>query len=363
MDRVALEPPFLLYGASGYTGELLAAEARRTGMNAILSGRRESAVEPIARRLGLPHRTFSLESPDEIVRGLAGVRAVLLAAGPFSATSAPVVEACLRTGTHYLDITGEIPVFEACFARDAEAKARGCTLLPGAGFDVVPTDCLALALKEALPGAETLELAFAGGGRLSRGTARTMLENAHRGGAIREAGRICRVPIAWRTREVPFRDRARLAVTIPWGDIATAYRTTRIPNIRVYLAAPPRLLRSMRRTRLLAPFLRLGFVRRLLERRIDRTATGPDETMRHTLRMQLWGRAANGRRDAVEATLETPEGYQLTVLAALECLRRVLAGRAPAGAVTPALAFGSGFITEIPGCDTRLDSPAPARPA
>jgi short subunit dehydrogenase-like uncharacterized protein len=355
----ATSPPFLLYGANGYTGELIAGEARRAGMNAILAGRREEAVRPIAERLGLPYRAFALESPEAIVQGLAGARAVLLAAGPFSRTSAPVVEACLRTGTHYLDITGEIAVFEACFARDAEARARGCTLLPGVGFDVVPTDCLALALREALPDARELELAFAGGGRFSKGTAKTMLEGLPRGGAVREAGRIRRVPIAWRTRDVPFRDRSRLAVTIPWGDIATAYRSTGIPNIRVYLAATPRMLRSMRRARLTAPFLRLGLVRRFFQRRIERTVEGPDVAMRRTLRMQLWGRAVNARGESVEATLETPEGYQLTVLAALECLRRVLAGQAPVGALTPSLAFGSRLIAEIPGCDLRVGEVTP----
>lgn len=350
---------FLLYGANGYTGELIAEEAKRTGMQAVLAGRREEAVRPIAERLGFEHRVFPLDSPEEIARRLDGVGAVLLAAGPFSATSAPVVEACLRARVHYLDITGEIAVLEACHARGQEAKARGIVLLPGAGFDVVPSDCLAAVLKDAMPEAQRLELAIAGGGRFSKGTAKTMVEGIPRGGAIREGGRIRRVPLAWKTMEVPFPDQPRLAVTIPWGDVSTAYRSTGIPDIAVYMAVPPRAIRSMRWTRLVAPIFGLRPVQAFLNRRIERAVKGPDEEMRRSLRTRLWGRVTDASGRTLEAALEAPEGYQLTVLAALECTRRVLAGRAPIGVLTPSMAFGARFIEEIPGCF--LSPPAPPR--
>jgi short subunit dehydrogenase-like uncharacterized protein len=350
----------LIYGANGFTGELIAIEAARAGLRPILAGRRADAVAPIADRLGLEHRTFALDTPAALARSLdvPEVSTVLLAAGPFSATSAPMIEACLAARKHYLDITGEIEVFEAAFQRDDDARKRGCVVLPGVGFDVVPTDCLAAILKAALPDAKTLELAFAGGSRFSRGTAKTMLEGAPRGGAIREDGRIRRVRTAWKTREVPFRDRQRLAVTIPWGDVATAYRSTGIPNIAVYLAASPRMLKSMRRARWIAPLVRLGPVRRWLERRIDRRVRGPDEATRQKTRVQVWGRVASDSGRAFEATLETPEGYQFTAMAAVECARRVAGGVVLPGATTPSLAFGPRFVTELPGCI--LDEPHPA---
>jgi short subunit dehydrogenase-like uncharacterized protein len=350
----------LIYGANGFTGELIAVEAVRAGLRPILAGRRADAVAPIADRLGLEHRTFALDTPAALARSLdvPEVSTVLLAAGPFSATSAAVIEACLATRKHYLDITGEIAVFEAAFRRDAEARQRGCVVLPGVGFDVVPTDCLAAILKAALPDATSLELAFAGESRFSRGTAKTMLEGAPRGGAIREGGKIRRVRSAWKTRDVPFRDRKRLAVTIPWGDVATAYRSTGIPNIVVYTAASPRMLKSMRRTRLIAPLIRLGPVRRWLERKIDRRVRGPDAATRQKARMQVWGRVTADSGRALEATLETPEGYQFTAMAAVECARRVAGGGVPAGATTPSLAFGPRFVLEFGGCI--LDEPHPA---
>src|SRR5262245_23803435 len=271
---------WMLYGANGYTGELTAARAVATGMKPILAGRREEAIGPLAKRLGLPWRVFPLEvAADELAA--AGAKALLLCAGPFSATSAQAVEACLKARAHYIDITGEIAVFEAVHGRDADAKRAGVVLLPGGGFDVVPSDCLAATLARALPGATHLELAFASDSGPSKGTAKTMVEGLGKGGAIRENGEIRRVPLAWKTLDVPFRDRTRRCVSIPWGDVATAYYSTRIPNIVVYMGVTPRQLRGMRWARPVVPLLLLGPVQRAIKRRIDKNVRGPDtETLR-----------------------------------------------------------------------------------
>src|SRR4051812_14952024 len=164
------------------------------------------------------------------------VAAVLHCAGPFSHTSRPMADACLRTKTHYLDITGEAAVIESLAARDEEAKRSGVMLLPCVGFDVVPTDCLAAHLKRRLPSATRLALAIQGIGRISRGTATTMVENINRGGLIRRGGKLQSVPAAWKTREIDFGRGPRSATTIPWGDVATAFYSTGIPNIVVYAA-------------------------------------------------------------------------------------------------------------------------------
>ncbi|MSP61890.1 MAG: saccharopine dehydrogenase [Myxococcales bacterium] len=345
---------WLIYGANGYHGRLCAEEAVRRGMRPILAGRREDVVRPIAERLGLPWRAFPLDQPERIARQLDGAGAILLAAGPFSATSAKVVEACLRARVHYLDITGEIPVFEACHRRGGEAAARGVVILPGVGFDVVPSDCLAASLKAALPSATRLELAVAGDGGPSAGTAKTMVEMAAMGGAIRKGGVIRRVPLGSRTRVVPFRDRSRFALAIPWGDVATAFYSTGILDIVVYAPAPRRAVRVLSLVRPLLPLLRVGAVLRFVQRRIERRVTGPDEAGRQSARSHLWGRVEDKSGGAVEGTLETPGGHLLTATAAVECMRRVLEGRVTAGMHTPSTAFGAGFIGELPGCDLRV---------
>jgi short subunit dehydrogenase-like uncharacterized protein len=349
----------LVYGANGYTGRLIADRAFQTGVRPILAGRRAEEIAAIAGQYGFEWRAFSLESPAQIAKALDGVSAVLLAAGPFSVTSAPMLDACILAHAHYLDITGEISVFERCFAQHRRAVDAGVVVLPGVGFDVVPSDCLAATLAEALPGARSLELAFSGeggrGARISRGTAKTMLDGFGDGGAIREDGAIRRVPLGWRHRVVPFRSRPRDAVSIPWGDVSTAYHSTGIPNIVVYTTMPRRQIRALKVARFLAPLVRLGVVRNMIRRRIERGAPGPDETARREGTMQLWGCVTDASGRSIEGTLVTPEGYQLTAETAVESAQRVLAGTVTSGFRTPSRAFGASYITEFKGCDLRVN--------
>ncbi|MBW2465547.1 MAG: saccharopine dehydrogenase [Deltaproteobacteria bacterium] len=266
-----------------------------------------------------------------------------------------MVDACIRTGTHYLDITGEIPVFEACHGRTEEAREAGVTLLPGAGFDVVPSDCLAAALHAAVPDATRLYLAIKAIGTPSRGTAKTMVEGVAAGGAVRRNGWIESVPTAYKTRTIPFHDKLRSAMTIPWGDVSTAYFSTGIGNIEVFMALPQRVILAAKVSRPFGPLLGLGTVQRALKDRIDRGAPGPDEAARVRGRSELWGRVEGPAGRGLEGTLTTPEGYALTVQTALECVRRVARGQAPTGAVTPSMAFGPRFIEEFEGCVLRVE--------
>jgi len=259
---------WLIYGATGYTGALIAREAVARGERPILAGRNAASVEALARELQCEWRAFDLTAPD-----LSGVELVLHCAGPFIHTSKPMVRACLDAGVHYVDITGEIAVFESVMRRNDEAVQRGITLLPGAGFDVVPTDCLAAMLKQRLPDANELWLAFhSSKDGTSRGTMKTIIEGLGLGGAIRRDGKITVVPLLYDVREIPFSCGPRIAMTIPWGDVSTAYHTTGIPNIRVYKSMPPRMIARLRRFGWLLRFARLGPVRRFLQRRATRDA-------------------------------------------------------------------------------------------
>jgi short subunit dehydrogenase-like uncharacterized protein len=342
----------LLYGANGYTGELIAREAARRGLAPVLAGRRAEALEPLARELGLEPRAFALENPEAVAAALDGVRVVLHAAGPFVRTSRTMVDACLARGAHYLDITGEIGVFEPILGRDGEAKRAGVALVPGVGFDVVPSDALAAALHEALPGADRLDLAFAGssGASSSRGTLVTMLEGLPRIGWERRAGRLVPVPAAAATLDIEFPGLGRRRVVqIPWGDLATAWRTTGIPNLRTFAAMPPRTIRLLRWARPLLPLAGLGPIKRALQARVRRTVTGPSPEVRARARMHLWGRVTAPDGGNRARTLSVPEGYAFTALAAVEAARRALAGELDPGAWTPTLGFGRGLLDAIPG--------------
>jgi len=252
----------MIYGANGYSGELIAREAATRGMTPILAGRSVDKLAPLGRELGLPVRVFALDDPAAVDKGLDGVGLVLHCAGPFSATSAPMLGACLRRGAHYLDITGEIDVFEAAYARDEEAKRCGAVVCPGVGFDVIPTDCVAATLAQIMPGATRLALGFDTRAAMSPGTLKTSVEGLAAGSRIRQDGRLVGVPMGKVTRRVDFGDGEKDAVAIPWGDVASAYRTTGIGDIAVFLPTSPKRARGMRLANLARPVLRLGAVPR-----------------------------------------------------------------------------------------------------
>jgi short subunit dehydrogenase-like uncharacterized protein len=343
----------LIYGASGYTGELVARHSVARGLVPILAGR-SSSIKALATELALEARVFPLDDPASLDRGLDGIKLVAHCAGPFSRTSKPMADACLRTRTHYLDITGEAGVFEALAARDAEAKAAGVMLLPGAGFDVVPSDCLAAHLKRRLPTATRLTLAFQSTGGLSRGTATTMIENLHRGGLVRRGGVLTPVPPAYKTRFVDFGRGPRKAMTIPWGDVSTAFHSTGIPNIEVYVGVPASTILWLK---LLRPFLSLaatGPVQAFLKRRVRAGAPGPSASARARGKCLLWGEVEDDGGRKATARCQTPEGYTLTAMTAVAIAERALAGDAPAGFMTPSKAYGPDFVLGVEGV-TRED--------
>ena len=344
-----MEGQYMIYGAYGYTGELIAREAVARGHRPILAGRDPVKVPALAQELGCEYNVFKLEDARIIDEALDGVNAVLHCAGPFLHTYRPMVKACLRTGTHYLDITGEAGVFEAAAALDPDAREAEVMLLPGAGFDVVPTDCLALHLKQRLPSAKRLALGVRALGRLSRGTATTMIENLHRGGLVRSDGHLTAVPTAWKTREIDFGDGPRTSVSMPWGDVATAYHSTGIPNIEVYFALPAKQRRMLRWSRAFKPILALGPIQGWLKGRVRKGPAGPSEEERQRGKSLLWGQVEDAEGQTATTRLETPEGYTVTYLAALAIVQRVLSGDAPVGFQTPAKAYGADLILELDG--------------
>ena len=343
---------FLLYGANGYTGELIARRAVASGHRPVLGGRTAEAVANLAGELGLDHRVSSVDDAKSLDSMIGDATTVLNCAGPFSRTAVRVASACMRRGAHYLDITGEMAVFESLAARSAEAVRANVMLLPGVGFDVVPSDCLAAHVVRRLPSATRLAIAIQGSTRMSRGTALTSLEGfaAGRGsGAVRSHGRIVRVPPAWKTRVVDLGAGPVRVTTMPWGDVSTAFHSTDVPNVEVYMAIPAMVRRLMRYGKPLLPLLACAPVRRWLEARVRRGAPGPTAEQRARGWSRFWAEARDEAGHAATARLLTPEGYELTVRASLECVRRVLSGDWRPGFQTPSMAYGPDLVLAIEG--------------
>lgn len=345
---------WMIYGANGYTGELIARRAAQLGEKPILAGRNGPQIQNLADELGFPAHVFALDDAGVIDRNLDGVSAVVLAAGPFSRTSAPMREACVRVGVHYLDITGEFHIFEQCFADHDRAVQAGITLLPGVGFDVVPSDCLAVKLAQACPTANELELAFMGLTQPSRGTMRTMLQGAGVGALGRIDGKIAPIPKNRRTKPIRFKDKQVTSSAIPWGDISTAFRSTRIPQITVYMATTKMMRLGMALSGIAGGKLVTNrWVQNAMLRRIDRSSRGPDESQRQKARTYLWGCVRSQDSTTAEMRLITSESYHLTAQTAVASVRRVLQGATQPGTTTPAQAFGPDFIETFDNCRFR----------
>ncbi len=345
---------WMVYGAYGYTGRLIVERAVALGLRPRLAGRSAEKLRPLAERWQLPWAAFDLTDPQRIVAALQDVALVIHAAGPFIHTSRPMVEACLAAGVHYLDVTGEIAVFEHIFTYHAAAQARGIALIPGVGFDVVPSDCLARYVADRLPDAHRLEIAIATLGQPSGGTTKTTLNALATGGLVRRQGQLVAWPLGQGARQVRFSDRVRRVLPIPWGDLATAYRSTGIPDITTYMAFPPALIQSAPWALPVAQRL-MGWqpVRRVAQAAVGRMIDGPDAEARQAGRCYLWAQATAPDGRMAQAWLETVEGYRFTVEAALACRARTLAQQ-PAGALTPAQAFGADLTLEVAGT-RRLD--------
>jgi len=346
--------PWIIYGANGYTGRLIAREAVDRGLQPVLAGRNRQAVASLASELSLEHRVFDLDDPEATREGVRGMALVLHCAGPFSRTSKPMVDACLAERVHYLDITGEITVFQACHERHSEAREAGVVLFPGTGFDVVPTDCLAAMLARSLPDAVSLVLAFEAGGGPSPGTAKTSVEGLIQGGRVRRDGKIRSVPLAWKTRDIPFSDGPRHAMTIPWGDVYTAHVSTGIPDVEVFMAVPPATSKRLRKLRKFHWLLGLKPVGALLARRVGRQTRGPDESRRQSSGSKIWGQASNAAGRTVTGEIRGPNGYDLTADAAVTIVCKILDSSPEPGFQTPSKLLGADFVTELKGVSARV---------
>jgi short subunit dehydrogenase-like uncharacterized protein len=346
--------PWMIYGANGYTGAMAAREAAARGMRPVLAGRNAEPIAALAAELGLEHRIFDLDDASASVAGIAGMSSVLHCAGPFSATARPMLEACLANRSHYLDITGEIEVFALAHRRHERAVEAGIVIMPGAGFDVVPTDCMAAQLKREMPEATSLVLAFEAGGGPSPGTAKTSVEGLGSGGRARIGGVMTKVPLAWKVRFFERDGEQRIAMTIPWGDVYTAFVSTGIPNVEVYMCVPPATIKHLRRLRWIGPLLGTPPVQALLKRGVAKKVRGPSEATRASTGCVVWGEASDAQGHILRRRLRTPNGYALTVTASLGIVERLLRDPpATGGYYTPSMLMGADYVLSLPGVALR----------
>jgi short subunit dehydrogenase-like uncharacterized protein len=345
----------LLYGATGYTGRLIIEEAMNKGLPLVLAGRNQQTVSALASEYELPYRVADLSNPAQLDSILKEMPVVLHAAGPFAVTAQPMIAACLRNNVHYLDITGEIGVFEYAHSLNKQAIEAGIMLLPGCGFDVVPTDSMASWLHEQLPDATHFELAFVSvGGGVSHGTASSMVAKLGEGGAIRKNGVIIPQPLGKQAKWIDFEGKKFFVMSIPWGDVSTAYYTTGIPNVITYTGMPPMVYRLLKVQSLFNWLLRKRAIRQFLQRKIDQRSAGPDAAMRAASYSMVKAQVRNQDGMTKAGFLKGPDGYTMTARASVLIAGKVLQGQFKAGFQTPAGCYGNKMVLEIDGVHRQL---------
>lgn len=341
----------LIYGASGYTAKLLLQFPVPDGQQWILAGRNKEALSNLASVKGLDYECFSVEESEKMHIALREVDVLLNLAGPYIHTAVPFMQACLETGTHYLDITGELEVFQWAAEKNDAALKAGIMLMPGCGFDVVATDAVAKFLSVRLPGAEELLLAFVSNGGMSRGTMRSALNKLGKAGAERKAGVLVPRPIGHKQMQLELGGKSHHMVSIPWADVVTAWYTTGIPDIVVYMNLPMRWVPLV--LRIFGPMLRMDVVKQALLRKIDTMPEGPSPEALEKGKTLVYGKVKKGNT-VLEAEFFGPQAYRFTALSCLAVLNQIMKSGAKPGFQTPAGCFGSEIAASISGCSIKL---------
>lgn len=340
---------WLLYGATGFTGRLVAEEAVKRGHRPVLGGRSADKLRLLAEACGLDYVVCHLGEAERLAEIVGGFELVCNLAGPYVHTFESIVRACLEGSASYIDVTGEISVLQAMRAYEREAEEKGVALIPAAGFIATPTDCCARYAAEHLSNPIRLETAVASAAKVSPGTAKTILQMLPNGIMVRRKGELVRRPFGRGARRVAFLDRDRPVVPAPLADLVTGYRTTGIADITTYVSVPDGITPLVAALGPVAEkLLALPALQQFLRALVDRFVAGPDADHRRTARSYTWVRAVDETGTEAEVWLETAESYQFTAHAVVRAAERILTDH-PKGLLTSAQAFGSDFVMDIPG--------------
>jgi short subunit dehydrogenase-like uncharacterized protein len=339
----------LVYGATGYTGRLVAEHAVTRGLRPILAGRNAARLAPLGARLGCETRVARLDDPAALTAALDGVDVVLHAAGPFAATAMPVVDACLRTGAHYLDLSGEVDVYERLAHLHDAARERGIAVMPGVGFDVVASDALAVHVARRVAGVARLRIGLSGFAGVSRGSARTLAAHAGRDVVIRRGGRLVAVPPGSLEHAFDFGAGPRACVNVGWGDVVTAWYSTGAPDVETYVEATPAVRGLLAGSRAFGLLLRSSPWQALAQAAADVLPEGPTPSERAAARMTVVAEATGTGGRTARARLGTPDAYTFSAEAAAAVAARAAAGDVEPGFQTAARVYGPDFVLELSG--------------
>jgi short subunit dehydrogenase-like uncharacterized protein len=346
-EEPAQTGPIAVYGATGFTGRLVAAELRRRGAEMVLSGRNPAKLEILAEEIGpgVEMQAARLDDPASLRELLEPCAAVISCAGPFQLHGEPVLAAAVETGTHYLDTTGEQPFMRTVFEEyGARAERAGVALVTAMGFDYVPGDLIAALTAGAEPVDEIVLAYWVKDFGPTRGTALSALGMMAGGDVEWRDGAL--LPASQRvgrgTWDFGPPIGTQRMVRYPAGEHITVPRHVRTKRVRTLLSASTAVpLPGPAASLLMAPFqlvLRTP-VRRALEALIPRLPEGPSAESRRKSRFVVAceARSEGGR---TWGTVTGSDPYGLTARTTVEgALRCATPGYGRRGALAPSQAF------------------------
>jgi short subunit dehydrogenase-like uncharacterized protein len=338
----------MVYGCNGYTAGLLLPRLASLDLDVIVAGRCSEAVARIGGEFGWEHRVFHLTDASRVDDALGDVDVMLNAAGPFAETAPPLIDACLRRRVDYLDLSGELEPLAYALTCDAFGRSQGVMLLPAVGFDVVPSDCLAVYLSERLPSGNALTLSISASNLLSRGSAVTFAANAGAWVQVRRAGVLEPMRFRTQTRFVDFGQGERPTIAVSWGDLVTAFHSTGISNIEVYFEATAFRWLAVTTNQLFGWALRAPATKSWFDAMARAIPGGPPEAARAREQSVIVGELSDGERRS-RVRLITPEAYTFTAEIAAQVVLQVASGNRRSGFHTPGRLFGPDFVLGVPG--------------
>lgn len=341
---MASQKEVLLYGANGYSAQLIIEELLSKNILPVVAGRTHNKIKSAATKFGCEFKIFDLDDFETICNEIVNFKVVLNCAGPFQFTAEKLIKACIKEKVNYIDITGEIPVIEYAWSKNDEAKKAGICIIPSVGFDVIPTDCLSVITARKIKNPQSLEILLQNENvKISRGTLITTIEMMCNSGKLRKEGKIIDSPIGEKVFVKDIGEKKYYGISIPWGDVASAYYSTGIKNITVYLGVN-RIIYSLRKVLLqLIKLLRVNLIKSGIIRIIKLLVTGPDEKKRKKVKSYIITSVKNEIESCTDINLVT-EGYTLTKIGAATAVERILQGIDKKGTLTPAMAFGYDFV-------------------
>lgn len=312
----------LIYGATGYTGTLIAEHAADRGLDITIGGRDPDKVHALADRLGTPSAVFEATDVEAAAEALGPFDVLLNVAGPFRVTAEPLMRAAVRSRTHYLDTTAEFATYALAASMDEAAKAAGVMVMSGVGWDVVPTDSLALHTARRVADPVHLALAIRVTGGFSRGSLSSAASIEATGPLTRQSGAL-REALTTRPRwfDVGAGDEEYTLASM--GDLVTAPHSTGIGDIHVYLRTDS------------------GFPD------LDETASGPSSEERAQGRYGAVAEVRGRDGQIARSRIDTPNGYTFTQLSSVEIAARTAAGVFVPGFQSPASVHGPTLATSI----------------